>query len=327
MSYKVLGFISNLNYQAVLVFFIISGFSIQLSLKDMDLSKKDDVNRYLYKRFKRILPLYLFALTLAFAFGLIGGRLQEVDYKITNLFGNILFLQTAKQVKGNWFLPYGENGVLWSLSFEMFYYLIYPFFFVIFRRWSQAKDLSSRTYLVTGAMLISLLGLVTNQLVPNPISQFMSLYIVWYYGVVLADSYLLKAKSLKLAVLPLVTLLAASAFSLYRSSEVLYSWALGAMFFLTFYSYFLLRHLFFRYCTKVEKSFERLFYRIGLGSYALYLIHLPILHFFRIQVPLSSLFFFGYIIVLVSSIIILSYGLERFTLRFSYSFLKIRYIK
>src|SRR5258708_4374619 len=88
----VLNFISQLNGEAVLFFFILSGFSIRLSLRKGLPVRKESLNEYLYRRFKRILPLYFLALLVTFIAGLIIHQTFKPDYSIRNLIGNLFFL-------------------------------------------------------------------------------------------------------------------------------------------------------------------------------------------------------------------------------------------
>jgi peptidoglycan/LPS O-acetylase OafA/YrhL len=125
-GYRAAMFISDRNYEAVLLFFVLSGFTIRLSVGCAGFITAADINVYLYRRFKRILPLFVVALALTALLGALGRHLDEPAFSLRTLVGNLLFLQTPAPLRGVWFVPYGENGPLWSLSFEMFYYLFFP---------------------------------------------------------------------------------------------------------------------------------------------------------------------------------------------------------
>src|SRR5438874_13329861 len=62
LLHHVLSFISDLNVEAVLLFFVLSGFSIRLSLQKGLPISKNFFNEYVYRRLKRILPLYYVAI-------------------------------------------------------------------------------------------------------------------------------------------------------------------------------------------------------------------------------------------------------------------------
>ena len=85
-------FLSELNFLAVLFFFILSGFSIALSLST---KRAFDWKKYGSRRAKRILPVYFLALVLA---GFIGWFVPGVEVLLVDLIGNIFFLA----ISGEW---------------------------------------------------------------------------------------------------------------------------------------------------------------------------------------------------------------------------------
>jgi len=124
-----LNFVSNLNHLAVLFFFVLSGFAIALATQKLDLTQNQDTNVYLYRRFRRILPLYWIAIGFTCLIGMLNGNYWSNDsYSVVNLIGNLLFLQTSDKIGAYWFSPYGLNGPLWSLSYELFFYLFFPIY-------------------------------------------------------------------------------------------------------------------------------------------------------------------------------------------------------
>ena len=52
------------------LFFILSGFSIRLSVEKLDIGTKHGLMEYCYRRLRRILPLYWLALAISGAVGL-----------------------------------------------------------------------------------------------------------------------------------------------------------------------------------------------------------------------------------------------------------------
>lgn len=168
---------SDRNGEAVLLFFVLSGLSIRLSIKALDMRTKAGVNEYLYRRFRRILPLYWLSLALAGALALAIAPARPSAVSPSALLGNIAFLQTSASIKGTWFEPFAENGPLWSLSYEMFYYLAFPVVLLL------AKP-RARALAAVGATAT---GLVVQQVMPNPIAMFLASSLVWYLGVELAE--------------------------------------------------------------------------------------------------------------------------------------------
>ena len=111
---------------AVLLFFVLSGYVIGMTnAEPLHLAS---ARNYYHRRLLRVVPLYLVAVLLGFAS-------RPVDSGRT-LAGNLLFLENE--------LPYGSwrwplltgNTNLWSLNYEMLFYLAFPLVWMIPRWWS-----------------------------------------------------------------------------------------------------------------------------------------------------------------------------------------------
>jgi len=273
---KILIFISDLNSEAVLFFFIISGFCIGLSLNGSLPHKKRDVLLYIKKRFIRIMPIYFLALFITFLVGVFTNSTNyDSSYKLSNLLGNLFFLQTPEGVK-HWFSPYGHNGPLWSLSYEMFFYLFFlPFSY--FLRKLSLKNINLISFLLMGVTIISLalnhLNLFT------PWFSFLSIFIIWYYGYLLFSNHVhMKRYDVHFIFLFYISIIICLNRS-YIPSDTIYLVSKGLIMVSLLYS------LIFMYRVNrvkiVLNTIERitifLFYQIGLGSYALYAFHYVIL--------------------------------------------------
>jgi peptidoglycan/LPS O-acetylase OafA/YrhL len=144
-------------HQAVIIFFVLSGFCIHYrQAKGTYESRRDskfDVLGYYERRAHRILPPYYFAIAYtalcvflfewinpAFAQHLTGYRYADQILTVHNswhtLVGNLVFQQ--------WLTcqTYGNNTPLWSLSFEIYFYLLYPLFIGMWRRIGPARAVS-----------------------------------------------------------------------------------------------------------------------------------------------------------------------------------------
>ena len=192
-------FVSDLNVQAVLFFFFLSGFSICLSVKSELQVSKSNFNSYTYRRLKRILPLYYFSIFFTIVCGLISGEiLINEDFSIRNLLGNIFFLQSSKSYQGNWFAPYGDNGPLWSLSFEMFYYFLLPVFLwglLKILRIREFTAVANRTGLIV-SFIMSIACVLLNKIFFFPYIAFTGLFYVWFAGYFAATVYQQKSIAL-----------------------------------------------------------------------------------------------------------------------------------
>lgn len=279
---QVLFFISNLNVHAVLFFFFLSGFSICLSVKNGLPVTKNNFNHYVYRRLKRILPLYY----LAIVFTLICGRLNNMielndDFSIKNLLGNIFFLQSPKAYHGNWFAPFGDNGPLWSLSFEMFYYFFLPvFLFLILKIYRPQKltDYIGRVSLMM-SFFLSVICVLVNKFFFFPYIAFTGLFYIWYAGFFTAQLYLKNKISIDINFYLLSLLAILFGIINYATpSATLYNLLSGAIIPVIFLLLFLLRKkLPQQLVATIENKFNFIFYTLGTGSYSLYLLHYPAL--------------------------------------------------
>lgn len=258
--------ISERNVEAVLLFFVLSGFSIRLSVRSLDMRNRADVNEYLYRRFRRILPLYVLSLALAGVIGVTAAPADPSSLTITTLLGNLAFLQTPAAVRGVWFVPFAENGPLWSLSYEMFYYLSFPPIMML-------RTPRTRLVVVGG---LTLLGLAMTQVWPNPIASFTSAFLIWYLGVELADFYLSGQTSVPWWYLTLVGVGILVVLGV-RSSASLRSLVVGLLFFHLGYALIAMQRRGWRIPSLLERAFVAPLVFVGGFSYGLYLLHFPIL--------------------------------------------------
>ena len=274
--------ISNLNVEAVMFFFFLSGFSICLSVKNGLPITKSNFNNYAYRRLKRILPLYYFAILFAFLCGyLTKSVFVNDDFSVKNLLGNIVFLQCSSSYKGNWFAPYGDNGPLWSLSFEMFYYFLLPVFLSVMLKMSNSNKLTAsinkKALLVS--FFISLVCVFINKQIFLPYIAFAALFYVWYAGFFIAGVYLEKEKDISGTIILLLALIIVTGIIYYLLPAATgYKLLVGAIVSAGFYMLYLVRKkLPLAFINTSESMFNFLFYKIGTGSYALYLLHYPLL--------------------------------------------------
>jgi peptidoglycan/LPS O-acetylase OafA/YrhL len=108
-------------YTGVTFFYLLSGFVLTWSKPDPRPA------RFWWSRFSRIWPL-TFLLTV-FAFTVIAAQ-ERIPGPAGHL-ANVLLLQ-AWWPRGSWY--FGGNGVSWSLSCEMFFYLLFPLLIIPIRR-------------------------------------------------------------------------------------------------------------------------------------------------------------------------------------------------
>jgi peptidoglycan/LPS O-acetylase OafA/YrhL len=175
--------LSALNTEAVMLFFVISGFCIRSSSQKLDFRHWNDALYYGRRRFARIVPLYWLALAFAGLIGVILKLSGDHAYSLATLIGNLGFLQTSEAAKGVWFVPYGQNGPLWSISYEAFYYALFPVALLLERR----CRIESATSSLAVAYGFSTVAFVAYELSPNPITLFAIYFCVWRLGVCAFD--------------------------------------------------------------------------------------------------------------------------------------------
>lgn len=280
LNNPILQFISDLNYEAVLFFFIVSGFSISLSLKNESHFNKEIINNYLYRRFKRIIPLYLFTLFFTLIIGFFINQIMQPEYSILNLLGNLFFMQSS-EISIHWFTPYGKNGPLWSLSYEMFYYLVFPLYYMIL---SKVIKFKSREMFLVFCLIISfiysIVCIALRKFIFFPQLTYSTLFFIWFGGYYLAELLKMKSDKLKYSILLYLILFLIIQLIVFNfHSDTLISLSRGISISILFILGLVInnstQHF---YLTKKIKFITNfLFYKIGTGSYTLYLLHYPVI--------------------------------------------------
>jgi peptidoglycan/LPS O-acetylase OafA/YrhL len=149
LAYQLLAFSTGFAHQAVLVFFLISGWLVGGSLLDKQ-GQPQALASYAIDRISRLWTVMIPAFGLMLLIGLFIGELRPggVDFARTNdfsatvLLGNLVGLQTVT-------LPqFGGNYALWSLANETWYYLMFPLLLAGVRGKLAQRLLSSAALLV-----------------------------------------------------------------------------------------------------------------------------------------------------------------------------------
>jgi peptidoglycan/LPS O-acetylase OafA/YrhL len=145
----------NLGHEAVLIFFILSGYVIGINHIGTPFNIPN-VILYLKKRFIRLYPIYLIALCMVFALTLGKG------FSLRQFVGHLFFMQ-------EFFVPtFASDSALWSLSYEVVYYIL---FLVL---WGAGK----RNIWLSLVFVMLILGL---SLVDKELTILKSLLIGWLF--------------------------------------------------------------------------------------------------------------------------------------------------
>lgn len=189
-----LNIISNWGTEAVILFFMLSGVVINLAQK----RKYNTRLTFLKNRLLRIYPLYIVGILLAVIVIILLNTEILQPYK---MIGNLFFVGT---LQGYLIEVPSSNPVIWSLTFEMFFYLIYCL--------SIGKFKSEFMFIWFGISLFciplyyrEIMGLI------GFLITIVSFSSIWLIGYFIAEyAYLFKVKSLKVAIIFIALLPAVS---------------------------------------------------------------------------------------------------------------------
>ncbi|MGY6648126.1 acyltransferase family protein [Wenyingzhuangia sp. IMCC45574] len=314
--FNLLQFLSDLNHEAVMFFFVLSGFSIGLSLNKRNLLSFESVDFYYFRRIKRILPLYLITLIFTLILGKLSNLVQNEDYSLNNFIGNLLFLQTGREMEASWFVPYGLNGSLWSLSVEMFFYLFFPIIYLV--NYYYLNRLSIYFKYVSYLCVSIAFVIFCKKIFFVPYLLFFASFGTWIFGYLVAQTYLKGRKYHLFFTLVFILGILLEIFKEYIPSKTFLSISGGMIIGAIFYFFIVCRNLVkFSY---LQNILNWLFFKIGEGSYAIYVLHYPILLFFDVKkVNLT------YQIIFLMPFLYISYLLEKKSILWKLSFLKLPY--
>lgn len=176
--------------QAVLLFFVLSGFSIHYASADRDLSNKAGVVNYYYLRWRRIYPIFLMALLIGYCADIMGYCLFTKDhaeylkdFNLTRILYTLSFLTDRHYMHGLIMpVPHG-NAPLWSLSYEVVYYLLYPAYWYVNKRWGFVNA-------ALGGFCVSLIAYTLGKVLgANHFFNVLNHYILWCLGAALAEMH------------------------------------------------------------------------------------------------------------------------------------------
>lgn len=265
-----LGVVFSFGQEAVLVFFLLSGFVIFANERD----RSARPGGYYLRRLRRIYPPMIFAMvvsTALWAAGLIPA-VPTVSDAVTTL----LALQDIAYLKPGVIAdPYLGNSPLWSLSYEIAFYAVFPLVMVLWRRSETAARIAVPTVAVVayGTYLLS----------PNHFSLVVAYFLMWWAGAMAAHLYMTNRMTLRQAAPEAVGLAALAATT--ALGVVTYDYAgLGV------FPVLMLRHsvfviaLFLLLFSPVRSWLASMSYPVATPaaavasvSYGLYVIHYPVL--------------------------------------------------
>ena len=171
-----IGFLFRFGQEAVIVFFLLSGFVIHHSFAERPTS----AGEYLFNRAARIFIPLVPVLLLSYGAAALAAH-RPIDIDIRDLFGNLLMLQDISLIKPGVIVePYMGNLPLWSLSYEWWFYLAY---IVLVKRFGT-EAARGRIVLATGILCAG-----TYYWHPDWALRVGFYLTIWWCGVSLAQCY------------------------------------------------------------------------------------------------------------------------------------------
>lgn len=181
-------------HQAVLFFFLLSGFSIHYASARRSLNSTAGLRHYYYLRLRRIYPILLFIVLFACLLLFIGAAMNLAEYgqiwqatTAHRIVQNLLLTADLPYVCGRWGDVIGNVGQIWSLAYEIAYYAIYPLFWLLARRYSIAWSIAA-------GCALSLFAAWASRWHCDHVFNVLGLYFAWCVGAGIADLRLRKQR-------------------------------------------------------------------------------------------------------------------------------------
>jgi peptidoglycan/LPS O-acetylase OafA/YrhL len=181
---KAFYFMTGFGHEAVVIFFVISGFLVGGKAFELWQQGRFEFRRYLCDRISRLYAVLIVALILGAIIDFAGASLfhstgiydgsnsenivvlpDNVSQRVntTNFVGNLLMLQNVHVE------TFGSNGPLWSLAHEWWYYLLFPLALTVWR--------GSTAIRITSAILFAAICCLVTKYI-------LVLFGVWLVGVI-----------------------------------------------------------------------------------------------------------------------------------------------
>ena len=148
-------FATGFAHQAVLVFFVISGWLVGGSLLNK-IGQPGAVTNYAIDRATRLWTVLIPTFGLTLLFGLGTGALlpSGIDFAAANEFSALSFAGNLLGLQGVVLSDFGGNYALWSLANETWYYVLFPLLVVLFSARRITSRLAGVAALVVAVVLL-----------------------------------------------------------------------------------------------------------------------------------------------------------------------------
>lgn len=173
-----IGMVFRFGQEAVLIFFLLSGFVIFANER----SRAKNPRGYYLRRIRRIYPTLLAAIAFS-TLVYLDNRTFFASFHWEELLGTVLGVQDISSLKPGVVVgPYLNNEPLWSLSYELAFYVVFP---LVLRLWLRDPLLTNHAigFVCCAAYAIYMV-------VPNHWCLVAAYYLIWWCGAMAANGYL-----------------------------------------------------------------------------------------------------------------------------------------
>ena len=304
-QYPNLGYTSLIAYGGeigVTLFFMISGFSIFLSLR------KFEYKNYLTSRLKRILPGYLLCIFIIITFTYFS--YDSINRAVLDITLHLFFIHNL------FVFSHGSiNGVFWTLGVTMQFYLIAPFMYRFLQKKPFIILISSILVSLVYKFLVykfieeynfdSIYYFIYGRQLFGCLDSFITgMFLAYVYKYKFSFDFFIKYKKILL----IVGFMGGSILVLSLKNSPLYSFSLFSISWHTMFTFCLLVTLsgFLYFKINPDNVFINVLLKISTIEYGIYLWHLPILLKFNQVIECTPIIKFYLLIVLVTLFTILT---------------------
>jgi peptidoglycan/LPS O-acetylase OafA/YrhL len=190
------GILLRFGQEAVLVFFLLSGFVIFANERKRALKP----GGYFLRRLRRIYPALIVAMLVSTAVAW-DNRTLLADFHWRELLGTLFSVEDVSLLKPGVIAdPYLGNDPLWSLSYEVAFYVVFP---LVLRAWTARPAWTNHA-----VGLVCCLAYATYALWPNHLSLVTAYFLVWWCGAMAADAYFRGGEDVRAMAAPFAWLIA-----------------------------------------------------------------------------------------------------------------------
>jgi peptidoglycan/LPS O-acetylase OafA/YrhL len=183
-SLKAFYALTGLGHEAVIAFFVISGYLVGGGLVVHGATRASLPNYFIH-RFSRIYIVLLPALAMTALLDLLGALAQPslynqpgwatvLDFSAADRHGAFIFACNVINLQDAFCPSFGSNGPLWSLAYEWFYYLTFPLVLARARGFQQQGSML-RSITISALAILALAWLFP---------KYIAYYPIWLMGVV-----------------------------------------------------------------------------------------------------------------------------------------------